>query len=494
MVIKGSGFGTMRTDSYVELSGNRITTSSYAVWENTEIRFVLPYNVDDGLLYVVTPFGRSEPVVFTNKDGLPVAVRSDSTLSQPVITELSAEKAEVGSKLTIGGSNFGSLRGTAKVLFSSATAGYMDEDISCSDFDHDYISWTDYSVTVRVPDGASSGYVYIQTEKGNSNRVPLEISAATGSKKYTDAHTYLVSLAGNMSNASGDGSIFAFVPYPPQSSWQRNKELVSSTPKPVISNYENTVLHQILTKDCAGETRIGMKDTFAVTVYEVNLSMTNKTPRTNTAASTWYSQYTKADTIVPSDSTAISELAKTIIKREKSPYQQAILMYNWMLTNIELLQELRPAYYDVLDALETGYGDAYDFAILYTALLRSQGIPAIPVAGVIVNAELQAQNHWWCEFYLDNVGWIPVDPAMGAGLDFSIFKPVENPKGYYFGSLDSQHITVSRGFTTLKSSQAAGKKVYRAKTYGLQSMWEEASHDTIQYSSYWNPVVIEGVY
>ncbi len=494
MVIHGSGFGTLRTDSYVELSGNRITTSSYAVWQNNEIRFVLPYNVDDGLLFVVTPFGRSEPVVFTNKDGLPVTVRSDPTISLPVATDLSVEKAEIGSTITIGGSNFGILRGDGRVVFSSGNSDDASDDIECSEFDHDYISWTDYSITVRVPDGAKSGYVFVQTEKGSSNRLPLEITAATGTKTYSDKHTYLVTLGANMTNSSGDGSIFAFVPYPVQSSWQRNKEQVTSIPKPIINNYSNTVLHQIQTKDCTGESKASLKDTFAVDVYEVNLSMTNKTPRTNTAAKDWYPQYTKADAIVPSDAEAVTELSKAIVKKEKSPYQQAILMYNWLLNNITLLQELRPAYYDVLDVLDVGNGDAYDFAILYTALLRSQGIPAIPVSGVLVDQQLKTQNHWWCEFYLDTVGWVPVDPAMGAGLEFTVFKPVENPRGYYFGSLDSQHITISRGWTTLKSSQAAGKKVYRPKTYGLQSMWEEASHDTIQYSSYWNPVVIEGVY
>ncbi len=493
MAIYGSGFGGLRTDSYVELSGNRITTSSYAVWQDSEIRFVLPYNVDDGLLFVVTPYGRSEPVVFTNKDGLPVAARTDPNLSLPVAAELSVEKAEIGALLTIEGQNFGTLRGKGQVLFSRGTND-SEEVIECSEFDHDYISWTDYSITIRVPDGAATGFVYVKTEKGSSNRLPIEITATTGTKTYTDRHTYLVTLAANMSNASGDGSIFAFVPSPADNSWQHNKEQVSAVPKPIISNYSNTVLHQIQTKDCAAESKVYLKDTFVVDVYEVNLQMKNKTPKTNTAATTWYSQYTKADAVVPSDSEAITKLSASIVKREQSPYQRSILVYNWLLSNITLLQEMRPAHYDVLDVLEVGNGDSYDFAILYTALLRSLGIPAIPVSGVMVNPELKTRNHWWCEFYLDNVGWIPVDPAMGAGLEFTIFKPVENPKSYYFGSLDSQHIAISRGWNALKSSQAAGKKVYRPKTYGLQSMWEEASHDTIQYSSYWNPVVIEGVY
>jgi transglutaminase-like putative cysteine protease len=159
-----------------------------------------------------------------------------------------------------------------------------------------------------------------------------------------------------------------------------------------------------------------------------------------------------------------------------------------------LLQETKPLTSDTLDVLETGSADAFDMALLFTMLSRAAGIPTILDSGVIIQQNMTAQNHWWAEFYLDTVGWIPVDPAMGAGLECDVFQPSTNPKEFYFGNLDSQHVTFSRDINNIKGSQSAGKKVYRPRSYALQSIWEEASDETLQYSSYWTPVQVLGVY
>ena len=170
------------------------------------------------------------------------------------------------------------------------------------------------------------------------------------------------------------------------------------------------------------------------------------------------------------------------------------MIYNFIINNYDLLQESKPLTSNTLDVLETGSADAYDMALLFTTLARAAGIPAIMDAGVIIEQDMTARNHWWAEFCLDTVGWIPVDPAMGAGLECEVFQSHPNPKEFYFGNLDSQHVTFSRDINNIKSSQSAGKKVYRPRSYALQSIWEEASNETIQYSSYWSPVQALGVY
>ena len=85
VTLKGAYFGSQRSDSYVELGGNRITASDYTIWTDSEISLVLPFTISDGLMYVVTPAGRSEPAVFTNKDTMPFPAEENASTTNPQI-------------------------------------------------------------------------------------------------------------------------------------------------------------------------------------------------------------------------------------------------------------------------------------------------------------------------------------------------------------------------------------------------------------------------
>lgn len=499
ITIKGKYFGNQRSDSYVELGGNRITASDYTIWTDSEISLVLPFSTNDGLLYVVTPAGRSEPVVFTNKGTMPVPAPTNTISSNPHIQSITGSSPTVGSLVTITGSNFGSLKKDSVVYFSCKIDKSEENAwIACSDFDGDYIFWGDQEITLRVPDGATTGYVYIKTQNGDSNKVKLNLSKGNGSKSYTDLHTYILSLEADIQDikTENNASVTFFMPCPPVSAWQRSVSIIESFPNPLLSNYENSIVQQInIENSNINETnKYNFKNSFAVTVYAVSTEITNTTAKTSNAAKNYYSQFTKSNSLVQSDNEAIKKLASTIVKKETSPYKKANLIYNYIINNFVLLQENKPLSSNTLDVLETGSADAYDMALLFTTLARATGIPTIMNSGILVEQDMTARNHWWAEFYLDTIGWIPVDPAMGAGLECEIFHPQENPKSFYFGNLDSQHVTFSRDVNNIKSSQQQGKKVYRPRTYALQSIWEEASEETLQYSSYWAPVQVVGIY
>ena len=126
-------------------------------------------------------------------------------------------------------------------------------------------------------------------------------------------------------------------------------------------------------------------------------------------------------------------------------------------------------------------GDAFDFAVICTALLRAAEVPAYTDGGVLVNPDLSTQSHWWCEFYIDKIGWIPCDPALGAGLEFKQWSDsdVVDVKEYYFGNMDSHHILFSRGWSQLKPFSADNKIVQQPRSFALQSIWEEANRDIL---------------
>jgi len=71
-----------------------------------------------------------------------------------------------------------------------------------------------------------------------------------------------------------------------------------------------------------------------------------------------------------------------------------------------------------LTVLNRGYGDCWDYSVLYTALCRARDIPA-RMAGVKTSFDNVNENHMVVEIYIDNLGWIPIDPRNVANESFS---------------------------------------------------------------------------
>lgn len=505
MVIYGENFGSLRTTSdYVEVGGSRITASGYISWQDNQIKIVLPSNVQDGLVIVATKAGKSKPGFFANEAGIPVEVPPDTKTTLPVITNASPSSQSIGKLVTITGTNFGTIRGGGKVYFSAGfkehvpgqNSGEEESFIACSDDNFDFEYWSDSEIHVRVPEGAVSGQVYVQTEKGKSNFFPAEVKFSAGKKTYSSKKTYLIHAGTDImdSGSKQNTAVTLRVPYPPVFAGQSSARLTECNPEPAFEHYQNTIIHQSLLPK-TGDRVKRFEHSFVVEVYSVASSVNAKNVRPFSEKNRiLYKNFTASDSLIKSDDEEIVQFAKKIIKKETNPYMQAKMIYDYMIDNFKISEKLRKNGSDPKDLLKKEKGDAYDFAVMYTTILRAVGIPAVPLGGILVDAEMQNKNHWWCEFYIENFGWFPVDVALGAGLEYKSFRPIENPKEFYFGNLDSQHIAFSRGFNELKPSIANSNVVYRDRTYALQSIWEESSDGNVNYSSLWNNPVVEGIY
>ena len=226
----------------------------------------------------------------------------------------------------------------------------------------------------------------------------------------------------------------------------------------------------------------------AMMIWKTETTNKNPSAKAGAVSAAYCKNWTLADEAVPSDDKRIIDQAASIIKKETSPWKKASLIYSWVTSNFTLLQDPRPIYSDIFDSLDTGYADSYDEAILFTALCRAAGIPTLPVAGLLVGNDGSCRTHWWSEFYIDDIGWVPADPAMGAGLEFEIESPVQSPSAFYFGNLDSAHITISRGSNSIKFSNITARNVSRPRSYAIQSVWEEASSEIKTYTTKWESV------
>ena len=145
---------------------------------------------------------------------------------------------------------------------------------------------------------------------------------------------------------------------------------------------------------------------------------------------------------------------------------------------------------DVIDNFSLRTGDSFTYAVMFTILARKAGLPSRPVAGYLVYDDKKVIKHFWSEFYINNFGWVPVDPALGDGAEFGDMPEVENPEEYYFGNLDSRHISFSKGIISIPFIAPYGKTVYKNKMYSMQKSYEEVSGNILNYKSDWNDIKI----
>ncbi len=510
VLITGKNFGDVRDMSYVEIAGAKLTASSYISWSDSQIKIVLPANVQDGLVYVGTKNLRSEPALFANEVDIPVPVPEVQQVTKPVITSLSSEKVNIGEELVIFGNNFGDTKGQSKVLFTIDYAGKIESAdfkslilltenmIACSDDDFNYISWSNTEIKVRVPDGACSGVVVVDTGREKSSPKELSINTDAGKKIFTSKKIYLIQYSADIADlvTSDTSTITLRCPIPFTSSAQPNVEITETSPTPILMNYQNDLIHQI-TKAKNNTPKKIFSQTFVLPVYEVHSEINaGKIGNYKNINKNLLSKALRQDNLIPSENEDVKNLVTKIVGKETNSYRKAKLIYRYMIENFELTKKLRKNDADPLDLIKKSKGDAYDYAVIFTALLRAAGIPALPNGGILISSDLTSQAHWWVEFYIDRVGWLPADPALGDGLEYKKWSEsdIENETDFYFGNLDSHHVSFSRGWNQLKPFSADSKIVQQPRSFALQSIWEEASANTVKYSSYWSTPVVKGVY
>ncbi|MBU2562143.1 MAG: transglutaminase-like domain-containing protein [Nanoarchaeota archaeon] len=183
------------------------------------------------------------------------------------------------------------------------------------------------------------------------------------------------------------------------------------------------------------------------TILEVN---SNKTKPYN-KNSKLYQQYTKSEKYLE-QTKEITKLAKSIVGEESNFFKQARKLFDWIIENINY--KYPPEIRGVIPTLKNKCGDCGEFNHVFIALCRILGIPARSVLGMWAIPKEKQGYHAWAEFYLEGVGWIPVDSSVAEGLknkkdkEFVKFmKKIKNPMNYefYFGNLDNNRIIFSKG-------------------------------------------------
>ena len=109
---------------------------------------------------------------------------------------------------------------------------------------------------------------------------------------------------------------------------------------------------------------------------------------------------------------AIQELSQTIAGVSGGDLEYSRQAYDVVRESVKLKTHLDERRGAIRAALEKE-GDCDEHADLFVALTRAVGIPSRRVVGHFFRGDQEPELHAWCEVYLQDRGWIPVDPALG---------------------------------------------------------------------------------
>ena len=497
LIVTGRGFGAARNGGQVLIAGVAPTSSAYLEWSAARISVRVPEEVRSGFVYVVAGGRRSNGVLFANRDYLPRVGAALADPGQPLVVDVSRRRAAVGDAVVITGRNFGPRRGSSAVLFTWLSAGPLSAGEGAAEFvaadahDFDYENWSDTEIRVRVPDGAATGNLLVRTERGSSNQVFFEVGSSVGSKRYTGRRTYSVSMQLSITDvrASGPNDLYLWMPKVWQAPAQRNVRLVAREPEPLYEDVAGVAVFQL--RNLVRGDVYNVTQQFIFERYAVQTAVDDGRVEPYDRATRAYRTFTSPEPLIAADDERIVALAERLTRGELNPWRRARQLYDGLLRR--LVHDGRRAA-DPLAALAAGAGDAYDLAMLYTALLRAATVPARPVAGYLVQSPDRLHAHYWTEFYLHRFGWVPVDPALGSGAGLLPADPGQDPAAYYFGNLDNRHLTLTKGVVATGKLAAHGRTVQRADQGTLQVHHEEVVGDLASYTARWSGLTILGVY
>jgi len=152
-------------------------------------------------------------------------------------------------------------------------------------------------------------------------------------------------------------------------------------------------------------------------------------------------RYLEPDKLVPLNGT-IAELAKEHTAGDTTDIQKARHIYEYVVATMRYDKSGEGwGRGDAIWACTSKRGNCTDFHSLFIGMMRSSGIPArfeigFPLPEGKTEGDIPGY-HCWAEFYLEGVGWVPVDAS----------EAWKNPSkhDYFFGAHDTNRVFFSYG-------------------------------------------------
>ena len=257
-------------------------------------------------------------------------------------------------------------------------------------------------------------------------------------------------------NPEAKGAEKVWIPIPKSDAFQDIRDLkIESTVKNTTGNekeYGNTfVVFTPTAEQAAAGFDVAMKFNATRREHKVALDGGNS-QKTMSANDPELQRYLQPDKLVPLNGT-IAELAKEHTAGDTTQIQKARHIYEYVVSTMRYDKTGEGwGRGDAVWACTSKRGNCTDFHSLFIGMMRSSGIPArfeigFPLPEGKTEGEIGGY-HCWAEFYLDGIGWVPVDAS----------EAWKNPKkhDYFFGAHDTNRVFFTYGRDIRLSTEQKG--------------------------------------
>jgi hypothetical protein len=263
--------------------------------------------------------------------------------------------------------------------------------------------------------------------------------------------------------SGGKHRLKLWIPLPSTSSHQSITDLHIASPIPhrVITEtqYGDRMANFDFATSCV-HTPFDVVLTFRARRYEYRISLPSSDPAPSRVFPHRISRYLQPDRLIPLNG-IIGELSREQTASLSDPLAKARAIYDYVT---------RTMHYDhsgtgwgrgdAVWACSSHHGNCTDFHSLFIGMARAAGIPArfdigFPLPLHAHDGKINGY-HCWAEFYINGVGWVPIDAAEGSQMS--------GKRSYFFGAVDQNRILFSRGrdlvLNPVQSSSVVNYLVY----------------------------------
>lgn len=181
---------------------------------------------------------------------------------------------------------------------------------------------------------------------------------------------------------------------------------------------------------------------FLVERRELRVALNPADDPPNTAvAKAELARFLQPDRLVPING-IIAQLSREQTRGVTDPLEKARKIYDYVTTTMRYDKSGTGwGRGDAVWACDSHHGNCTDFHSLFIGMARAAGIPARFEIGFPLpddqHAGLIPGYHCWAQFYIQGIGWIPVDAS-------EAWKHPDR-HNYYFGGLDPSRVLFTRG-------------------------------------------------
>ena len=252
------------------------------------------------------------------------------------------------------------------------------------------------------------------------------VAAAEGARTFHVAHEFKVARAATV-----------WVPLPSDDAWQTVRDLrVDGAPWERV--YDPRWGNAAARVHASGPATITVR--YEVTRRERAADLSHATAQ---PAPSGYAAWLQPDARVPLDA-RVRKIAADVTVGKSTPLARARAAYDYVLTTMRYDKPTGAGQGwgqgDIEWACDKKYGNCTDFHALFIGLMRASGVPARFSIGYSIPTGTGGDipgYHCWADFYVDGVGWIPVDAS-------EAWKHKEKAD-YYFGHHDADRVQLATG-------------------------------------------------